>query len=74
MRRDYRRPERGITSDSLDCHSVTQALTRGRQIPAFAGMTVFRAPIRGIVIPAKAGIHRHCLNRRLLFPRPAPMC
>jgi hypothetical protein len=35
-------------------------------IPAFAGMTIFEAHVRGVVIPAKAGIHFHCLNRRFV--------
>ena len=34
-----------------------------RWIPAFAGMTTFRVRVHCIVIPAKAGIHFHCLNR-----------
>jgi hypothetical protein len=45
--------------------SVVQTLTRREQwIPAFAGMTRFKAPVPGVVIPAKAGIHCQCLNRR----------
>jgi hypothetical protein len=45
--------------------SVIQTLTRREQwIPAFAGMTRFKAGVPGIVIPAKAGIHWQCLNRR----------
>ena len=34
-----------------------------RWIPAFAGMTTFRVRVHCIVIPAKAGIHFHGLNR-----------
>jgi hypothetical protein len=29
-------------------------------------MTIFRTPVPGIVIPAKAGIHCQCLNRSSL--------
>jgi hypothetical protein len=45
--------------------SLIQTPTRREQwIPAFAGMTRFKAGVPGIVIPAKAGTHWQCLNRR----------
>jgi hypothetical protein len=45
-----------------DFHLFDQACFQTHWIPAFAGMTIFRAPVPAIVIPAKAGIQFQCLN------------
>jgi hypothetical protein len=58
-----------LPADGLCCgdSAIYKHVSDGFPLPAFAGtslagMTILRAPVAMIVIPAKAGIHLHCLN------------